>query len=178
MIFGIFTKFYSAVLLLTLVTAFVFVFDGCGRKNVEPMPTKQSLEISQPTKTPPTSNQENGNMNQSKTTKVTPENWGATGIAVVVEENGVKIEFDCAVGEIKEKLTVNENGEFNADGTFTKESFGPIRVDNPPKSQPARYEGKISGDKMTLNVRLIDKKEKIGDFTLERGKFARLYKCQ
>ena len=178
MIFGIFTKFYAAVPLLLLVTAFVFISADCGRKNVEPMPPKQSLEISQPTKMPPTSNRENQNMNQSKTTKVTPDNWGATGIAVAVEENGVKIEFDCAVGEIKDRLTVDENGEFYADGTFTRESFGPIRVNNPPKSQPARYEGKISGDTMTLNVRLIDKKEKIGDFTLERGKFARLHKCQ
>lgn len=178
MLFKNFTKFYLAVPSLIFVTTIVFIYVGCGRKNVEPMPPKQSLEISQATKTPANSNQENRNMNQSKSTKVTPGNWGATGIAVVVEENGVKIEFDCAVGEIKEKLTVDENGEFNADGLYTPESFGPIREDNPPKSQPARYEGKISGDTMTLNVRLIDKKEKIGDYTLERGKFARLRKCQ
>ena len=173
-------KNYFIALFLTVVSAIAFISVGCGRKNVDAMPPKQSLEVSAPTKMPPNSNLENKNqnMNQSKMKTVSPENWGATGIAVVVEENGVKIEFDCAVGEIKEKLNVNENGEFTANGTFTRESFGPIREDNMPKPQPARYEGKILGDTMTLNVILTDKKEKIGDYTLERGKFARLRKCQ
>lgn len=171
---------HLVALCLVFMTAIVSISVGCGRKNVETMPPKQSLEVSEPTKTPVNSNRENKNqnMNQSKSTTISPENWGATGIAVLVEENGVKIEFDCAVGEIKEKLTINENGEFKADGTFTRESFGPIREDNMPKPQSARYEGKISGDTMTLNVILTDKKEKIGDYTLERGKFARLRKCQ
>ncbi len=171
---------YFIALCLVFMTAIAFISIGCGRKNVEAIPPKQSVDISEPTKMPVNSNQanKNQNMNQSKLTTVTPGNWGATGISVVVEENGVKVEFDCAVGEIKEKLTVSENGEFKADGTFTRESFGPIRDDNMPKPQPARYEGKISGDTMTLKVSLTERKETIGDYALERDKFARLRKCQ
>ncbi len=171
-------KNYLTALCLIFITAIVFVSIGCGRKNVEAMPPKQSLEVSEPTKIPVNSNKGNQNMNGTKSITDSTENWGATGIAVVVEENSVKIEFDCAVGEIKEKLTINKNGEFKADGKFTRESFGPIRDDNMPKPQPARYEGKISGDTMTLKVTLTEKKETIGDYTLERDKFARLRKCQ
>ncbi|CAN5394662.1 hypothetical protein BH20ACI1_BH20ACI1_21610 [soil metagenome] len=173
-------KNYFTALCLMFFIATVFISVGCGRKNVEAMPPKQSLEVSEPTKIPIGSSRENNNqnMNGTKSTTDSTENWGATGIAVVVEENSVKIEFDCAFGEIKEKLTINKNGEFKADGTFTRESFGPIRDDNMPKPQPARYEGKISGDMMTLKVTLTEKKETIGDYTLERDKFARLRKCQ
>ncbi len=171
-------KNYFTALCLIFFIAIVFISVGCGRKNVDAMPPKQSLEVSEPTKIPVNSNLGNQNMNGTKSTTASTENWGATGIAVVVEEKGVKIEFDCAVGEIKEKLSVNENGEFKADGTFTRESFGPIRDDNMPKPQPAHYEGKISGDTMTLKVSLTEKKETIGDYTLERNKFARLRKCQ
>ena len=168
-------NFYFPVSCLLFIA---FFSANCGRKNVDVMPPKQSLEIATPTTTPNSSNQKNNDQNMNQSTTISPGNWGATGIALAVEENGVKIEFDCAVGEINEKLNVGENGEFTANGLYTPESFGPIREDNPPKPKPARYEGKISGDKMTLNVILPETKEKIGIFTLERGKFARLRKCQ
>ncbi len=71
----------------------------------------------------------------------------------------------------------NENGDFQADGFHTRESFGPVRLDNLPKPQPAHYEGKISGDTMTLVVTLTESKEKVGEFTLEHGKTGRLRKC-
>lgn len=175
----LFKKYFTAPCLIIFL-AIVLPSFGCGRKNVAFIPPKQSMEISAPTNTPVNIQQENKNqnMNQSNLTTVSPGNWGATGIAVDVEENGVKLEFDCAVGEIKEKLKTDENGEFKTDGIFTRESFGPVREDNMPKPQPAQYEGKISGETMTLIVTLTEKKEKIGDYTLERGKSARLRKCQ
>ncbi len=176
--FNNYKKFDGVSVSLILAAVFVFSAAGCRHKNIELMPS-QGLEMPAPTKTPFKSNNENKeqNMNQSKMTAVPPSSWGATGIGVVVTENGVKIEYDCAIGEIKQKLMVDENGEFEADGFHTPEGFGPTRTDNPPKSQPAHYTGKISGDTLTLRVKLMETKEQIADYTLERGRTPRLRKC-
>ncbi|CAN5697039.1 hypothetical protein BH18ACI1_BH18ACI1_10560 [soil metagenome] len=171
-------KVYLSAFGFWLVIFAVIVSANCRHNNIATVP-KQSINTSLPANTPPNSNQENRgqNMNQSKLTAVSQGSWGATGISLVVEESVVKIEYDCANGEIDRKLTINENGEFYADGFHTVESFGPVRVDNPPKPQPAHYEGKISGDTMMLKVTLTETKEKIADYTLERGKTPRLHKC-
>ena len=168
-----------------MIAAIFIVLSGCSRKNVPVMPPNQSIDMSAPTNTPVNSNKpansnqkdSKNNMNDTKSNAVSPGNWGARGISVLVEENGAKIEYDCAHGEIKEKLTVNENGEFEADGTHTRESFGPIIQGKEPKPQPAHYTGKISGDTMTLKVTLTNSNESVGDFTLGRDKYARLTKC-
>lgn len=172
-----------AVFGLIAIALFLLFLSGCSRKNVPLMPPSQSLEVAEPAKTPVNSNKQTNsnrknNMEDTELSAVKPGNWGATGISLVVEENGAKIEYDCANGEIKDKLMINENGEFEADGTHTRESFGPIREGKEPKPQPAHYEGKIAGDTMTLKAVLTDTKESIGDFTLERDKSARLRKCQ
>lgn len=177
MLFKNYEKFNFIAVCLIILTAIVGISDGCSRKNVPVMPPKQSMEISAPTNPPTNSEQDNKNMNQSKLTAVSPGNWGATGISLMVEENAVKMEFDCAVGEIKEKLIKNADGEFDANGFYTAEGFGPVVKDNLPKPQPAHYVGKISGDTMTLNITLTETKQKIGNFSLERGKFGRLRKC-
>lgn len=172
-------RFYVTVFGLILLISTVLISAGCHPKNVASMPT-QKLEMPAPTSAPVNSNQKNKgeNMNDSNLQPVSEGNWGATGINFVVEGDDVKIEYDCANGEIKTKLMKDANGEFQADGFHTRESFGPTRLDNPPKPKPAHYEGKVSGDKMTLVVTLTETKEKIADFTLERGKFGRLRKCQ
>ena len=116
-------------------------------------------------------------MNQSKLTSVPPGIWGATGIALVVEESSVKIEYDCADGEIKQKLTLDQDGNFNVNGVHIPSHPGPIREDSPPERKPARYEGKISGKTMTLKVTLIENDKKIGEFVLEHDKFPRITRC-
>jgi len=171
-------KIYLSTFGIWLVIFAVIVSANCRHNNIASAP-KQSINTTLPANTPPETNQGNKgqNMNQSKLTAVPPGGWGATGVGIVVEENGVKIEYDCGNGEINRKLMVNENGEFDADGFHTAGSFGPIREDNPPKSQPAHYKGKISGGTMTLKVTLTETKEKIADYTLERGRTPRLRKC-
>ncbi len=116
-------------------------------------------------------------MNQTKLVSVPESTWGATGIRLAVEENAVKIEYDCADGEIEQSLKVDEQGNFTANGVHIRQKGGPIREDSPPPRQPARYQGKISGDKMTLKVTLTENGEVIGTFTLERGKTPQMHRC-
>jgi len=116
-------------------------------------------------------------MNQSKLVLVPASTWGANGIKLAVEENAGTIEYDCADGQIEEPLKVDEQGNFTANGVHIRQKGGPIREDSPPPRQPARYQGKISGDKMTLKVTLTESGEVIGTFTLERGKTPRMHRC-
>lgn len=110
-------------------------------------------------------------------TPVASGDWGAAGIRLTVEESGAQIQYDCASGEITEKLTVDADGNFAVNGTHTRLAPGPIRVGFEPKSQPARYEGKVSGGTMTFKVVLTESKTTVGEFKLELGKTPRLHRC-
>ncbi|MDQ3089090.1 MAG: hypothetical protein M3Q78_10915 [Acidobacteriota bacterium] len=116
-------------------------------------------------------------MNQTKLVSVPASTWGATDIILAVEENAGTIEYACADGKIEEPLKVDEKGNFRANGVHIRQKGGPIREDSPPPRQPASYQGRISGDKMTLKVTLSETGEVIGNFTLERGKTPRMHRC-
>lgn len=116
-------------------------------------------------------------VNQSKPSSVSPGNWGATGVNFVVEDNGVKIEYDCATGEIAQKLLVDEQGGFSVNGIYTRRYPGALRVKFLPKPQPARYDGKISGDKLTLKVTLTETGKTLEEVVLRRDATGRIHKC-
>ncbi|HEX8737188.1 MAG TPA: hypothetical protein VF721_17785 [Pyrinomonadaceae bacterium] len=116
-------------------------------------------------------------MNQSKMTSVPAGNWGATGINLVVADNSATIEYDCANGEIQQKLLVDEQGRFSVGGVYTRRSPGALRIKFLPKPQPARYEGVISGDKMTLKVTLTETGKTLDEVVLERNKTGFIRKC-
>lgn len=116
-------------------------------------------------------------VNQSKTISLPPGNWGATGVNLIVKANDAIIEYDCANGEITQKITLDEQGGFSVSGAYTRRSPGALRIKFLPKPQPARYEGKISGDKMTLRVTLTETGKTLEEVVLERNKTGRLYRC-
>ncbi len=116
-------------------------------------------------------------MNQTKLVSVPESTWGANGIRLAIEENAAIIEYDCADGIIEETLKVDKQGNFTANGVHIRQKGGPIREDSPPPRQPANYQGRISGDKMTLKVTLSKTGEVIGEFILQRGKTPRMHRC-
>lgn len=116
-------------------------------------------------------------MNQTKLVAAAPGNWGGSGVGLVVEDSRTNIEFACADGEIEQKLMLDEQGNFSANGFYTQQLPGPVREDDPPKRQPARYEGKISGKTMTLKIVLTETKETVGNYTLEKDKYANIHRC-
>ncbi|HKP69750.1 MAG TPA: hypothetical protein VJV05_10750 [Pyrinomonadaceae bacterium] len=117
-------------------------------------------------------------MAQTKYTAVQRGDWGGTGIAVVVKDKTVAIEFDCAVGEISTQLKMDGRGKFVALGTYRNEMHGPIRLKFQPKPQPARYEGRVSSKTMRFKVILTGTGEVVGDFSAELGKAAQIRKCR
>lgn len=116
-------------------------------------------------------------VNQAKLTSIAPGNWGAAGVNLLVEDGGVKIEYDCASGEITEKFLIDEQGRFSVSGFYTRLYPGARRVNLPPKRAAARFEGKISGDKMTLKVTLTETGERLEEVVLQRDATGRIRRC-
>ena len=119
----------------------------------------------------------NDNMNQNKLVAVPESDWGTTDIILRVEKEAVKIEYVCAEGEINEQLKVDEQGNFTANGVHIRHKPGPIREGVAPNRQPAKYQGKISGNKMSIRITFAESGEEIGNYTLERGKTPRMQRC-
>ena len=97
---------------------------------------------------------------------------------VEVSEKGAEIEFDCARGQIAQRIALNKQGDFDVPGTFLREHGGPVLRDEPAAATPVRYSGHVSGDTMTLNVVLEKDKGKEGPFTLTHGSRPVLRKCR
>jgi hypothetical protein len=102
--------------------------------------------------------------------------WGGQHIRIEVGTKSATIEYDCAHGVIEGPLTVDSQGRFNLRGTHTPERGGPIRAGEQERSQPATYTGSISGDKMTLTLKLAGSEDET--FTLQKGEQGELFKCK
>jgi hypothetical protein len=101
--------------------------------------------------------------------------WGGTGVRLEVGAGGAEVEFDCAHGTLG-RLALDAGGGFDVAGTFTRERGGPVRSDEEPEKLPARYSGKVEGDRMTLRVAAEGIEETL-TYTLTRGNAGRLRKC-
>lgn len=101
--------------------------------------------------------------------------WGTAHVGLTLTDSGGAIEYDCAHGGFSGPLRPDRAGRFEILGTHVPERGGPVRVGEVPDSQPARYAGQVSGDRMTLRVML--REDTIGPFELRRGMEAQLFRC-
>lgn len=100
--------------------------------------------------------------------------WGGEGASVVVSMALTTFEFDCAYGEVDGGLVVDGQGAFSVEGVYQR-GGGPL----PPGGRvviPARYQGTVDGDRMTLFV-LLEGSDPIGPRQLRRGDEPFLRKC-
>ena len=107
----------------------------------------------------------------------TGDSFGGVGVLLVVREAGADMEFDCATGRIEEPMFFSANGTFDVDGTFTPAMGGPVREDDPPIPEAARYMGVLRGDRLTLSAILIGDGMTIGPYELRRGEAPLLRRC-
>lgn len=103
--------------------------------------------------------------------------WGGDHAGLVATPDSGTMEYDCAVGRITEPLRPDADGAFTAIGTHTPGHGGPMRIDEVLPRRPARYTGRVAGDKMTLTVVMTDSAVAVGTFALVRGRSARVFKC-
>jgi hypothetical protein len=102
--------------------------------------------------------------------------WGGDHALLEVTATGASIEFDCAHGTLPVPLRLTR-GTFDVMGEYVQEHGGPIRSDETVDRQPARYIGTVSGNTMTVLVRLTATAQEIGTFNLTRGSSGRVFKC-
>ena len=108
-------------------------------------------------------------------TKLTEGVWGGDRMILTVRADGADVEMECAHGRVTQSIRVDDKGRFDLAGTYEAETPGPSRDDGPPPA-PARYQGTIKGETMTLVVNRGD--QQIGTFELTRGRQPFLKKCR
>ncbi|MCZ6916271.1 MAG: hypothetical protein O7I93_05810 [Gemmatimonadetes bacterium] len=102
--------------------------------------------------------------------------WGGEGAAAVVAADLTTFEFDCANARVEAPLLLDPDGKFSVEGLYFREG-GPLPVDGRP-SIPARFDGTVTGDRMTLTIHLIGlAQEPIGPRELRKGRTPLLRKC-
>jgi hypothetical protein len=102
--------------------------------------------------------------------------WGGEHVRLTVDENGGRIEFDCAHGRLEGPLALDRSGRFDVKGSLVGEG-GPVQKDEAESGRPARYHGETHGQHMRLEVTL-ESGESAGIFSLVRNGRAKLVKCR
>jgi len=101
--------------------------------------------------------------------------WGGRHAALSLTDSGGSIEYDCAHGGLAAPIRASGDGRFEINGVHVREHGGPIRDGEPVDSVPARYIGRIIGNRMTLRV--LVGPDTLGPFELQRDAAPLLVKC-
>ena len=103
--------------------------------------------------------------------------WGGEHLGLVASAAGADLEFDCATGRTSEAIVPDAAGRFSVAGFHVPGHGGPIREDEEPVEIPARFDGTVRGDLMTISVTLPSMALTLGPYVLQRGASPRVFKC-
>ncbi|MFC2139827.1 hypothetical protein ACFLR4_04115 [Bacteroidota bacterium] len=103
--------------------------------------------------------------------------WSGEHIRLEATIDSITIIYDCAVGKIYEPIIPEGEDEFTLLGTHTFETGGPVIEGARPDIHPAKFEGNVASDVMTLTVSLTDTTFVIGTFTLQYNNEGNVYRC-
>jgi hypothetical protein len=103
--------------------------------------------------------------------------FGGEGVLLTIRELGADLEWDCAAGRIEDAFETAADGSFDLQGTHTPGPGGPIREDDQPEAETARYTGRLSGSRMTLSVELPERGVTLGPHELRYREEAVLRRC-
>ncbi len=102
--------------------------------------------------------------------------WGGEGAAAAVAADLTTFEFDCAHGRVEGPLLLDADEKFSAEGLYFREG-GPVPPDG-WASIRARFDGTVTGDRVTLTIHVIGlAQEPIGPRELRKGHAPLLRKC-
>jgi hypothetical protein len=101
--------------------------------------------------------------------------WGGDTLVVEVGADGADVEFECATGRISGPIKLDRQGDFDLPGSFVVEGHGPVR-DGPKAAPKVRYQGHVDGDTMTITV--LRGNDRLGPYTVTRGRQTFLKKCR
>src|SRR5437867_993730 len=75
--------------------------------------------------------------------------WGGPHAGLVIADDNVHVEFDCAAGSIAGSILLDQAGRFSEPGTYIR-GGGPMPIDDSTRAEPARYGGEVRGSSMSL----------------------------
>jgi len=101
--------------------------------------------------------------------------WGGLHAGLTLTAEGGTISYDCAHGTLQAPARPDREGRFEVIGVHVREHGGPARVGETLESEPARYLGQVTGDRMVLQV--LVGSDTLGPFTLQRGAAPELFRC-
>jgi hypothetical protein len=101
--------------------------------------------------------------------------WGGVHADLTLTDTGGAIEYDCAHGGLAAPIRPDRDGRFEIAGVHVREHGGPSRIGEVPDAVPARYLGRIAGNRMTLRV--LVGADTLGVFDLRQDAQAQLFKC-
>ena len=175
-------RIWAVLVWFPLMFAFVLQSDSCRRSTSPATETIKNPRVDStpmPAASPKVSDEK----------WLPPGTWAGPGIQLTVSEDGASLEYDCAHGTIDQRVTLDANGDFDLSGTYQTETGGPNQLSIAPEeaSSPpskkvisgyaARYNGKVTGQTMTLSVTLNDRQHPVGTFKLVYGASSKLRKC-
>ncbi|HEY0071623.1 MAG TPA: hypothetical protein VGE04_16785 [Chloroflexia bacterium] len=103
--------------------------------------------------------------------------WGGEHLAITVRTEGMFIEFDCAHASFEGPITV-ANGQFQANGTYTRETGVQMEPDLRPQGQPAVINGTVAGANLTIAITIEgDRASQIGPLTATKDQAPVIRKC-
>jgi hypothetical protein len=104
-------------------------------------------------------------------------NWGGEHLAISMSAEGMNIEFDCAHAHFAGPISV-VNGNFEAPGTYARESGVQMDPEMMPQGQPAVINGTVDGTTLTITITLNgDSAQKIGPFSATKDREPVIRKC-
>ncbi len=103
--------------------------------------------------------------------------WGGRHVGLIFDAAGGNLEYDCASGRLEGPLSTDRFGRFSARGSHTPGEGGPARQGQVPSRLPAMYSGRVSGDAMTLVVRVPSANLVIGPLLLQRNAEPIILRC-
>lgn len=98
--------------------------------------------------------------------------WGGEQVMLSVARDKAVLRLGCAEGELPMPILLNGDGHFAVDGSYTAHGGGPSTSDE--KAAPARYEGALVGDRLTLTIR---HGKAIDTYVLTQGVQAKVIRC-
>ena len=102
--------------------------------------------------------------------------WGGEHAGLVIADDSVHVEFDCAAGSIAGPVLLDRNGRFSENGAYVR-GGGPLPIADSTRAEAARYSGAVRGSTMELTVTLLESGAIVGPFTLTRGGNPQVFKC-
>ena len=99
--------------------------------------------------------------------------WGGDNAGMIVTGNDVHVHIACTLGTAVGPIHPDVNGRFEATGIYNVDAYPVDRG----ITHPARFSGRIVGNKMTMTVSLTDTGQLLGPVTMVYGEEPRMGPC-